>query len=158
MNIDLFNKLKKMSVLLIDGDQWIRSSLEHFFREKTSLLLAFEDAELALEHLKEKAYDIIICEYKLPGMNGLDFFQLSKKIQPNTMKILVIPYANLEITIKAVRAEIHDFIQKPFTTHTIERSLAKLIEKPERKGQDIHIDGEIQLGLMKSRLGRTVNR
>ena len=85
----LAEKLKAMKVLLIDDDEWIRSSLECFFKNKASSFRAFENAESALEQLKYETYDIILCDYRLPGMNGMAFFKLLKKLYPDTMRVLI---------------------------------------------------------------------
>ena len=118
-----------MNILLIDEDQLIRTSLEYLFKKKTTSFIALENTELAEEQLKLKTFDIIVCDYNCLGMNGLDFFKLLRKTQPKVMKILFIPYSHLDMISKAIKAGIHDFIQKPFTNEIIEKALNQLIEK-----------------------------
>jgi DNA-binding NtrC family response regulator len=147
MKIDFYKKLKTMNILLIEEDQLIRTSLDYLFKKKTTSFLALENTESAREQLKQKTFDIIICDYDLPRMNGLDFFKLLRKTQPQVMKVLCIPYSQLDIIPRAVKAGIHDFIQKPFTNDIIEKSLARLIKKSDKEDPGIHIDGERQLEL-----------
>ena len=64
--MNLFSKLRKMKILLIDDDEWIRDSLRLFFEAERCQLLTLETAEEGLVALRENTYDIIIVDYKLP--------------------------------------------------------------------------------------------
>ncbi|RLB82315.1 MAG: response regulator [Deltaproteobacteria bacterium] len=130
--MDLFSKLKDIKILLVDDDEWIRGSMTLSFRSKGCHLLALETAEDGLEAIKRQRYDIIICDYRLPGMDGLKFLKLVTKSRPDTMKVLMTAYANIEVAAEAIKIGVHDFIQKPISAKTIEASLTRLIEKHEK--------------------------
>ena len=85
--MELCELLKKTKILLIDDDQYIRSSLEYYFKKKTLAFVTLESAEEALELIKHEAFDVIICDYKLPRMNGLDFFFHLYELQPEALRI-----------------------------------------------------------------------
>ena len=126
--MDLFSKLKEMKILLIDDDKWIRDSLSLFFEYEGCHFLALETAEEAMEALKMHNYDIIIVDYKLPGMDGLEFLKRIHESHPDTRKILITAYRNEEVVSEAIRMGVQDFIEKPFTSKIIEASLSRLIE------------------------------
>ena len=126
--MDLFRRLKEMRILLIDDDEWIRDSLTLFFESEGCYLLALETAEEGIDALKKQAYDIIIADYRLPGMDGLEFFRQIEKSHPDVMKILITAYRSEEVVSEGDRMGIHDFINKPFSSKTIEDSLSRLIE------------------------------
>ena len=132
--MDLYSKLRKMKILLIDDDEWIRDSLSIFFKCEGCRINALETAEEGLEALKMQSYDIIIVDYRLPGMDGLDFLKRIKESHPSAMKILVTAYGTINVASEAIHMGIQDFIEKPFTTKTIEASLSRLIEKREQIG------------------------
>ncbi len=127
--MNLFEKLKNMTVLLVDDDEWIRDSLTLFFTGEGCHLLGLATAEEAIEALKQIKYDIVISDYKLPGMNGLEFFRQMGKSIPNAMKILITAYGSDEMESDALSCGIDDFIQKPLTTNALEQSLTNLIER-----------------------------
>ena len=129
--MNLFSELKEMNILLIDDDEWIRDSLTLFFENEGCRLVTLETAEEGIVALKKKSYDIIIADYKLPGMDGLEFFRHLQKSHPNVIKILITAYGSNKVVSEAFKLGIHDFIDKPFTSETIERSLLRLIEKRE---------------------------
>jgi len=130
----LSDKLKHMKILLIDDDEWIRDSLSRFFEyEPCCTFLALETAEEGLEELKRKDYDIIILDYRLPGMNGVQFLKQIQETHPHVMKILITAYGNKDVFSQAIELGVHDFIDKPFSTRTIEDSLLRLIEEREQR-------------------------
>ena len=130
--------LKTRKVLLIDDDEWIRNALRYYFNKKTSLFNTFDNAELALEHIKEEAYDVVICDYKLPGMNGITFFKKLQEFCPGAIKILITAYGDDAIKSEANEIGLNDFIEKPFSANIIEESVGNLIKEREyRKSESI---------------------
>jgi DNA-binding NtrC family response regulator len=127
--MDLFNKLKNMKILLIDDDEWIRDSLSLFFEGEGCNLKALETAKEGLKILKNENYDIIIVDYRLPDIDGLEFFKRIQESHPNAFKILITAYESKELLSEAKEMGVHDFIEKPFTSETIEESLSRLINK-----------------------------
>ena len=125
--MDIFNRIKNMKIMLVDDDEWIRDSLALFFEAEGCNLLTFETAEEGMEAVKQQAYDIVISDYKLPGMDGLEFLRRVKEKQPNTFEILITAYANYEILKEAKMMGVQDIIPKPFTSEDVETSLARVI-------------------------------
>ena len=125
--MDIFNKIKNLKILLVDDDEWIRDSLSLFFEAEGCNLLTFETAEEGMEAVKQQAYDIVISDYKLPGMDGLEFLRRVKEKQPNAFEILVTAYANCEIEKEANAIGVKDIIPKPFTSEDVETSLSRII-------------------------------
>ena len=130
--MDLFNKLRRMSILLIDDDKLIRDSLTMFFRKEGCHLSAFETAEEGLEALKSHDYQLIIADYLLPGINGLEFFRRVGGSHPRALRLLSTAYWNERVGAEAERIGIKELIEKPYTAKTIEQSLSRLIEKGEQ--------------------------
>ena len=126
--MNLFSRLKNMKILLIDDDEWIRDSMQLFFEGEGCHLLAIGTAEEGLKILGTQEYDIIIADYRLPDMDGLDFFKRIKETHPNSIKILITAFGSKDLFSKAMKTGIHDFIEKPFTSETIENSLSRLVK------------------------------
>jgi len=131
--MDLFSKLRKMNILLIDDDEWIRHSMGIFFEFEGCDLRTLETAEEGLAELKRQDYKVIIADYRLPGMDGLEFLRRSQKTHPNAMKVLITAYGSKEIVSEAYKLGVQDVIKKPFTIESIEDSLCRLIKEREKK-------------------------
>ncbi len=124
-----FTMLVNMKTLLIDDDEYVRDSLRLFFESKKCCLRAVETAEEALEALSREKFDIVITDYMLPGMDGLEFCRRLRKINPGALMILITAYGSTAVASEALTLGIHELIEKPFTTTMIEDSLSRLVEK-----------------------------
>jgi DNA-binding NtrC family response regulator len=133
--MDLFAKLKTMKILLVDDDEWIRDSLRIFFEAEGCHIVALETAEEAMEELNSRDYDIIITDYRLPGMDGVEFFKQIKNSHPDSIKILITAYKSDVVVSEAKNAGVLHLIAKPFTSETIEASLSNLIAGAKYRGQ-----------------------
>ena len=142
--MDPFNKLKELKMLLIDDDEWIRDSLSLYFEARGCSLKALETAEEGIEALKKQNYDIIVTDYRLPGMDGLEFLKRIQDSHPQAMKILITAYRSEDVVSKAIRIGIHDFIDKPFTTKTIEDSLSRLLQDQKNNRTDFDVNHLVQ--------------
>ena len=133
--MNLFRKLKNKKILLVDDDEWIRDSLTLYFDTEGCQMIAVETAEEGMELLKQQGYDIILLDYKLPGIDGLTFSREIQEICPDAIKILITAYKNKKVVSEAANVGIQDLIDKPFTIKTIEDSMLRLIQRNEKKNQ-----------------------
>jgi len=124
--MNLFARLKSMKILLVDDDEWIRDSLRIFFEAEGCHIIALETAEEAMEALRGQNFDIIITDYKLPGMDGVEFFRRIQNSHPDTIKILITAYKSEVVVNEARKAGVQHLIAKPFTSEIIEASLTRL--------------------------------
>ena len=126
--MDIWEKLKEKRLLLIDDDESIRDSMSLFFLNEGCHLLALDTAEKGMEAIDTQAFDIIITDYILPGINGLEFARNVKTRYPKTQLVLITAYLNENLTSKAREMGFDEMIRKPFTTGTIEKALSGLME------------------------------
>ena len=133
--MNLFSKLKNKKILLVDDDEWIRDSLTLYFDTEGCQMIAVETAEEGIELLKQQDYDIILLDYKLPGIDGLTFSRKIQEIRPDAIKILITAYKNKKVVSEAMNVGIQALIDKPFTIKTIEDSMLRLIQRNEKKNQ-----------------------
>jgi len=124
---DIFEKLRHRRLLLIDDDRWVRDSLHLLFESEGCDITALETAEEGLKLVERQTFDIIITDYRLPGMDGLEFIRNLTRKQDHPVIILITAYGNHEIFSEARKIGVSDCIPKPFTSESIESSLARLI-------------------------------
>ena len=125
--MNIFEKLKKMELMLVDDDEWIRDSMRIFFENEGCNLVTVETAEEALKIIKKQIFDIIIADYRLPGINGIKLFEHVGNSNPGLIKILITAYMDKKVLSDSKKAGINDLIEKPFTSETIEKVLSKFL-------------------------------
>ena len=127
--------LQDMKILLIDDDEWIRDSLRIFFEAEDCYVVVLETAEEGLAELKYQNYDLIIVDYKLPGLDGLEFLQRIQDKHADVMKVLITAYRSKSVISEARKLKIQGFIEKPFTSESLMASLEHLIAMHEFRAQ-----------------------
>jgi signal transduction histidine kinase len=135
------NSMNLPRIFLVDDDECIRRSLGFYFRRKKVPFFSFATAEEALEQVREQRAELIITDYNLPGLNGLELIQELNAIDPGFMKILITAYGNMDIAVEAMRLGVHDMIRKPFNTETIESAINALTQKVRQGSGGIYVDG-----------------
>ena len=121
------NWLEGKRVLLVDDDPMIRDSMRLFFEaEEGCQYTSVESAERALEELAGATYDLIISDYKLPGMDGLEFLGSVRESHPTAAKIFITAYGGPGLFSQAEQMGISGCIEKPLTPEKVETCLARI--------------------------------
>jgi len=128
-----FNELKQVKTLLVDDDELIRDSLKIAFANKGCSMRVAETAEEGLQAIKEEQFDIIISDFRLPGMNGLDFLKLATVTHPQAVNILITAYRDEYLFTEAIRMGVTEFIDKPFSVKALAELLAVSLKRQTKK-------------------------
>ncbi len=151
-----FLKLEKLKTLFIDDDGVIRDIMQMLFTKHGCLLKTFETAEEGLQALERERFDIIISDFQLPGINGVEFFKRAMISHPDTIKILISGYGNECTVSEAFKIGVHAFIKKPFPLTTFIEKLMPYVEKHNDRvtqnhnstqtGAELEISNQAQTG------------
>jgi len=126
--MNLFRRLRRMPLLLVADDEWIRDALVMFFESEGCRLAVGASAEEGLALLAKQSYDIILADYRLPGMSGLEFFKRLQQSHPKAYKILMSAEENPALRTEAARVSLQTVITKPITAAKIQAALACLMQ------------------------------
>ncbi|EMO42255.1 response regulator receiver domain protein [Leptospira noguchii serovar Autumnalis str. ZUN142] len=113
-----------MRILFLDDEEMIRDLFREIFGIIHDLTL-IGTAEEALEICKDKSFDLIITDVRLPKMSGIDFISRLRDKEINTPFIVITGNQDIEISIRALRLGAVDFFIKPFRMDAIRHSLQK---------------------------------
>ncbi len=128
-----FDELKQVKTLLVDDDELIRDSLSMAFQNKGCFMRAAESAEEGLQAIKEEQFDIIISDFRLPGMNGLDFLKMATATHPAAVNILITAYRDEYMFSEAIKMGVTEFIEKPFSVKALVALLALSLKRQIKK-------------------------
>lgn len=119
----------KTNILVVDDEPIARQSLSDILRLEGYHVTAVPNGELAVEHLRSYAVDLVLLDLKMPGMNGLDVVQVANQIAPDTEIILLTAYGSMETAVEALRLRVHDYLLKPASPNQILESVQRGLER-----------------------------
>ena len=86
------------------------------------------DAETGLNSLRQEKIDLLVTDFKLPGMNGLEFLQAVKRINATIPVVLMTAFGTVETAVEAMKAGASDFVLKPFPMEELKLILRKELD------------------------------
>lgn len=117
-----------IKILLVEDDEGLRKSLSLFLRCQGYKLLALKTGEQAMEAATRTRYDIILCDYCLSDMNGLEFLRWAGGTQSDAIRVLTAVHGDNLVGKEEAIKGIHGVIRKPFTGEEIQNLLMLLME------------------------------
>lgn len=101
------------SILIVDDEKAIRKTLGEILSFEGYKIDEAVDGEEGLKKFKEKTYDVVLSDIKMPKIDGLDFLQKATEANPDVPIIMISGHGNIETAVEAVKKGAYDFIQKP---------------------------------------------
>jgi len=121
------SSIKKAKILLVDDESNVLRAISRLLREYD--ITALTSAEEALMTAKEVKFDLVISDYRMPRMNGVQFLIKLMAIQPYTIRMILTGYADLESAQTAINeAGDYRFINKPWNNIEISNAVKSGLE------------------------------
>jgi len=102
-------------ILVIEDEAAIRRVLVKILSEesKSYEVEAAEDGLIGIEKIKHTDYDLVLCDIKMPKMDGIEVLEAVKKIKPETAMVMISGHGDLDTAVKTMRMGAFDYISKP---------------------------------------------
>lgn len=139
----------KPTILFVDDEPKILSTLKRMFARNADVMIANE-GPMALEILQRNKIDVVVCDQRMPGMSGIDVLRAAREISPNTIRIVLTGYADLEAAIDAVnQGEVYRYINKPWSNEellvTVLEATKKAASLPDQEPEDTRLEEGLRL-------------
>ncbi|MCX6860608.1 MAG: response regulator [Verrucomicrobia bacterium] len=117
-------------ILVVDDEEIVRIALRQTLRRERYEVTACSSPEEGLQVLKTEAFSVIISDYQMPGMTGLDFLAHAKQLQPDATRILITAVLSLDTVIEAInKGEIYRFVVKPWIREELLATVRNAIQR-----------------------------
>ncbi|MFP6580231.1 MAG: response regulator, partial [Myxococcota bacterium] len=113
-------------ILVVDDERPIGQLVQRSLTRLGHRVVFLDQPEEALELLKHEAFDLVVTDLRMPGIDGIEFLSRSKRIRPGCEVLLMTGFASVETALEALKRGAIDYIQKPFS---VERDLAPIIDR-----------------------------
>jgi len=101
------------SILIIDDEKAIRKTLSEILGYEGYKIDEASDGEEGLSKFKSKSYDLVLCDIKMPKLDGIEFLEKAKEINSEVPIIIISGHGNIETAVEAVKKGAYDYISKP---------------------------------------------
>ncbi|HRF17170.1 MAG TPA: sigma-54 dependent transcriptional regulator [Chitinophagaceae bacterium] len=100
-------------ILIIDDEKAIRKTLTEILSFEGYKIEEAADGEEGLKKFKEKNFDLVLCDIKMPKLDGIEFLQKAGEINADVPVIMISGHGNIETAVEAVKKGAYDYISKP---------------------------------------------
>lgn len=116
-------------ILLVDDEELVTEALERLFHGEGLEPLTASSAESAFAILEREDIDVIISDQRMPGLNGVEFLTLTRKLYPDAIRIMLTGYATVESALRAINeGEVYRLFLKPCDFSVLKRVVLEALE------------------------------
>ncbi|MEP7256006.1 MAG: sigma-54 dependent transcriptional regulator [Ferruginibacter sp.] len=117
------------NILIIDDEKSIRKTLSEILSYEGYKIDEAGDGEEGLKKFSEKSYDVVLCDIKMPKLDGIEFLDRSKEINPDVPVIMISGHGNIDTAVEAVKKGAFDYISKPPDLNRLLITLRNALDK-----------------------------
>lgn len=124
-----------MNILIVDDQSTMRALLRGMLGKMGFASLdEAEDGDVALNKMKQKAYDLVISDVHMPRMNGLEFLKQARSIEALSRVpfLMVTTESSKSAVLEAIKLKVNGYVVKPFTPETLQEKLSRVGVSPPR--------------------------
>ena len=119
------------NILIIDDEKAIRKTLSEILAFEGHKIDEASDGEEGLKKFTEKTYDVVLCDIKMPKMDGIEFLEKAKQTNADVPIIMISGHGNIDTAVDAVKKGAYDYISKPPDLNRLLITLRNASEKQD---------------------------
>lgn len=150
------------TLLIVDDEINILSALKRVFKRDGYHVLQAASAGEALSVLEQHPIGVILTDYRMPGMSGTEFLHEVKERYPDTVRIILSGFSDIEVVTDAInRGAVYKFLTKPWEDDLLRANIEEAFERFEMRHENVRLSRELieankMLQQLNSELGQRV--
>ncbi|MCP3952718.1 MAG: sigma-54-dependent Fis family transcriptional regulator, partial [Desulfobacterales bacterium] len=145
-------------LLVVDDEQNMRHMLTSLLDKSGFTVATASNGAEALEMVSETQYDYILCDIKMPKMDGLQFLDKAARWLGDTTVIMMSAYGSMDTALEAMKKGAYDYISKPFKSDEVNLVLKKAEERERLKRENTRLRLTLRTIEQRARFGNMVSR
>ena len=146
------------NVLIVDDEENMRHMLQVMLTKAGYLAQTAADGIEGLDLIEKKDFDFILCDIKMPNMDGMTFLKKSRETLPEKTFIMMSAYGTIDTALEALKTGAYDYISKPFKEDELLLTLKKAEERERLKEENLRLQNKIKKIEQKYSFGNIVAR
>jgi len=121
--------MKIHKLLFLDDEENVLKSLKRLFQDKEYEIYTANNGLEGSKLLEELEFSLILSDYRMPELNGMEFLKFVKEKSPNTIRMILTGFPDVEVAISAINeGEVYKFIEKPWKDEDLKVQIKRAIE------------------------------
>ncbi len=121
--------IEKVKILIIDDNDSFRNACAEYLKYADFDVTSTDNAETGLKLCNKNVFKIVFVDYKMPGLDGIEFLLKLKEKTPDVDVVIITGYATIEMAVEAIKHGAYDYIPKPFHPDKLKAVIDKILEK-----------------------------
>lgn len=126
-------------ILIIEDEQSMRLGISHTLNNDGYDVAAYEDGASGLKSLEGGEFDLIITDFRLPDIDGMQVLERAKELYPDMGVLIITAYPQVETAVSAIKQGAYDYISKPFTNEELLMVVSRFFSYKELQQENIHL-------------------
>ncbi len=127
----------KANVLVVDDEQIICNSCRKILSQEGHNVQVALTGREALKKVEEDKYDVLIADWKMPEIDGMEVLRIVKKNHPDIVLIMITGYPSVPSAVKAMRLGVSNYLPKPFSPEILNEALDKALDERKTQRKDL---------------------
>jgi two-component system, NtrC family, response regulator HydG len=123
----------KKSILIIDDDLYIVNLLDNYFKREGYITHTLIKGKPALQLIQKKKFDVILCDIRLPDIEGNELLLQIRQLAPDTAIIMMTAYAQIQTAVESIKAGAFDYVTKPIYPENISNVVKNAIKSKQSR-------------------------
>lgn len=147
--------MRKQTLLVVDDERSAREGLVRLFKRDYHVVAA-ESGATALALLDSHEVDLMLCDVRMPGMDGLTLMERAHEQQPELVVVVMTAYGDVELAVEAMQRGARDFMTKPLQLEKLEVGVRGLLKARdlERENASLRAQLDVRFG-MENMIGQS---
>lgn len=138
--------MNDFKILFVDDDKDILFIVERYLSRQGYKISVVDNGIDALSLVKQKDFDLVFTDFKMPEFDGLELLAAIKEYRPETEVVIVTGYGTMESAVKAMKFGSYDYIQKPFKLDVLKTLIDRIREEKYLRDENVFLKRRIKDG------------
>jgi DNA-binding NtrC family response regulator len=116
-------------ILLVEDQKNLRRVLAAFLKREGHSVEEAENGQQAIQKLEKMPFDLVLTDWRMEPVNGLEVLRMAKKIRPKTEVVVITAYGTVSGGVEAMKLGAYDYLQKPVENDKLKLVVERAIEK-----------------------------
>ena len=121
--------MDRLNILVVEDGETQREMLTEFLASEGHTVAGAEDGDRAIRQVRDGHFDLLLLDYKMPGMNGIDVLREIKKLNPQISVVMMTAYGTIETAVDAMKLGAVDYISKPIDLDELLVLIGRIAER-----------------------------